>query len=264
VQQNTYVRIKIEDDAIKHLISRFFKNSIKLFIISKKIFENLYQIFNDSNRCINALKVYRRLKQIELFKDFNTFWVEFQRLISDFELYNQKTLLKDLKNKMFYELQKALTIKSYKTTDLHKFVKMCHYTNQMLRNVNNKSRREEFFNDAEREEIIIIVNSNQINQNDDNRLLVFDLKSLNSNLNRIFVRSVNHHLKIKWISLIATIVKNLIISHVIVVNSERWIQTVSYAKWTYMKKMIHRVRRIISSSSRKKSNSHQRRDEEQA
>jgi hypothetical protein len=68
---------------------------------------------------------------------------------------------------MFYELQKTLTIESYKAIDLHEFVKMCRYTNQILRNVNNKSRREEFFDDAEREEVIVIVNSNQINQNVD-------------------------------------------------------------------------------------------------
>jgi uncharacterized iron-regulated protein len=78
-------------------------------------------------------------------------------------LYNQEALLEDLKDKMFYELQKTLTIESYKTTDFHEFVKMCRYTNQTLRDVNNKSRREEFFNNVEREEIIVIVNSNQNN-----------------------------------------------------------------------------------------------------
>jgi hypothetical protein len=165
VQQKAYVRIRIEGDAMKHLISRFFKNSIKSYTTSKKIFENLYQIFDDSNRRTNALKVYRRLKQIESFKDFNTFWAEFQRLTSDFELYNQKTLLKDLKDKMSYELQKALAIESYKVIDLHEFVKMCRYTNQTLKNVNNKSRniREDFANDVEREEITVIVNPNQNN-----------------------------------------------------------------------------------------------------
>jgi hypothetical protein len=147
----------------KHLIFRFFKDSIKSYIISEEIFDDLYQIFDDSNRRINALKTYKRLKQIESFKDFNTFWAEFQRLASDSELYNQKALLEDLKNKMSYELQKTLTIESYKATDLHEFVKMCRYTNQTLRDVNNKSRREEFSDDAEREEIIVIVNSNQNN-----------------------------------------------------------------------------------------------------
>ncbi len=67
------MRIRIDDDVMKHLIFRFFKNSIKSYIISKEILNDLYQIFDDSNRRINALKTYRRLKQIESFKDFNTF-----------------------------------------------------------------------------------------------------------------------------------------------------------------------------------------------
>jgi hypothetical protein len=68
---------------------------------------------------------------------------------------------------MSNELQKVLAIKSYKATDLHEFAKMCRYTNQILRDVNNKSRREEFSDEAEREKVIVIVNSNQTNQNND-------------------------------------------------------------------------------------------------
>jgi hypothetical protein len=168
VQKKTYVRIRIDDDAMKHLIFRFFKNSIKSYIISKKIFDDLYQIFDDSNRRTNVMKAYRRLKQMRSFKDFNTFWTKFQRLASDSELYNQKTLLEDLKDKMSYELQKAFATESYKATDLYEFVKMCRYTNQILRDVNNKSRREEFSSDAAwDEEVTVIVNSNQSNQNND-------------------------------------------------------------------------------------------------
>jgi DNA-directed RNA polymerase specialized sigma54-like protein len=88
-------------------------------------------------------------------------------------LYNQEAFLEDLKDKMSYELQKTLAIESYKTIDLHEFVKMCRYTNQILRDVNNKSRREEFSDDAEREEVIVIVNSNQINQNIDKSISRF-------------------------------------------------------------------------------------------
>jgi hypothetical protein len=173
VQQKTYVRIRIDDEAMKHLISRFFKNSIKSYITAKKIFDDLYQIFDDSNRRTNALKTYRRLKQIESFKNFNTFWVEFQRLASDSELYNQEALLEDLKNKMSYELQKVLAIESYKATDLHEFVKMCRYTDQTLRDVNNRFRNiregfEDNADDAARdEEVTVTVNSNQNNQNPD-------------------------------------------------------------------------------------------------
>ncbi len=66
-----------------------------------------------------------------------------------------------------------LAIESYKATDLHEFVKMCRYTNQTLRNVNNKFKniREDFEDNADDaardEEIIVIVNSNQDNQNND-------------------------------------------------------------------------------------------------
>jgi hypothetical protein len=68
---------------------------------------------------------------------------------------------------MSYELQKALVIESYKVIDLHEFVKMCKYTNQTLKNVNNKFKniREDFVNDFEREEVIVIVNSNQTQNN---------------------------------------------------------------------------------------------------
>ncbi len=45
VQQKTYVRIEIDDDVMKHLISRFLKNSIKLYTIANEIFDDLYQIF---------------------------------------------------------------------------------------------------------------------------------------------------------------------------------------------------------------------------
>jgi hypothetical protein len=143
---------------MKHLIFRFFKISIKSYMIADEIFDDLYQIFDDSNRRINVLKAYRRLKQIESFKDFNTFWAEFQKLISDSKFYNQKALLEDLKNTMSYELQKTLTTKFYKAIDLHEFAKMCRYIDQTLRNVNNKFKniRKDFVNNAEREEVIVL------------------------------------------------------------------------------------------------------------
>jgi hypothetical protein len=66
---------------------------------------------------------------------------------------------------MLYELQKALVIEFYKTINLHELVKMCRYTNQTLKNMNNKFRniKEDFTNDSEREDVIVIVNSNQNN-----------------------------------------------------------------------------------------------------
>jgi hypothetical protein len=257
VQQKAYVRIKINDDVMKHFISRFFKNSIKSYNISKEIFDDLYQIFDDSNRRINALKTYRRLKQIESFKDFNTFWTKFQRLANDSELYNQEALLEDLKDKMFYELQKTLTIESYKATDFHEFVKMCRYTNQILRDVKNSLM---MLNVKKSSSSLIRIKSIRTSID---RFLVLDLKFLNSNLNRIFALLLNHQ-KIRWTISIVTIVKNRNTFLETVVNSKRWILITSYVRWMCMKRMIHRVKRIILSSTRKKINSHQIHNEERA
>ncbi len=89
-----------------------------------------------------------------------------------------------------------------------------------------------------------------------NRHHAHDLKYLN----RVLVRLLNHQ-KIKWTLSIATIVKNLIIFHVIVVNLKRYISTTSCVKWTYMIRKTYQVKQI-SSSNRKKSSFRQRRDKE--
>ena len=96
----TYLRAKIDDDAMKHLMSRFKPNSIKPFETVDEIYSALEEIFDDPNRRINALKKYRRLKQVEPFKEFSAFWSEFQRLANDIEISDRLILLKDLKDKM--------------------------------------------------------------------------------------------------------------------------------------------------------------------
>jgi hypothetical protein len=46
LQKKVYVRTRIDDDAIRHLSSRFKKNSIKSFLSAEKIFEELNLIFD--------------------------------------------------------------------------------------------------------------------------------------------------------------------------------------------------------------------------
>jgi hypothetical protein len=104
LQKKAYVRIRIDDDAIRHLFSRFKKNSIKSFLNAEEIFEELNLIFNDSNKRVNFMKTFKRLKQIDQFKKFFVFWFKFQRLTSDAKLYDKKMLIEDLKNKMSFEL----------------------------------------------------------------------------------------------------------------------------------------------------------------
>jgi hypothetical protein len=56
------------------------------------------------------------------------------------KVYDEAILLKNLKNKMFWDLQKTLTSNIYKTIDLYEFVRLCQFTNQTLRDVNSKIR----------------------------------------------------------------------------------------------------------------------------
>lgn len=100
----TYTRSRLGGEAMKHLISRFRKNSTKPFISSDEIFETLNQIYGDFNRRINAMKAFRRLKQTGPFRVFTTFWAEFQRLASDAEIFDTTLLVEDLRDKMSLEL----------------------------------------------------------------------------------------------------------------------------------------------------------------
>ncbi len=79
-------------------------------------------------------------------KKFHIFWTEFQRLTSDSKLYDEKALLKDLKDKMFWNLQRTLIFDIYKTIDLYEFARLCQFIDQTLRDVNIKFRniREEY------------------------------------------------------------------------------------------------------------------------
>ncbi len=125
---------------MKHLASRFKKDSIKSFLIAEEIFDDLNRVFDDSNKRVNALKAYRRLKQVETNKKFHIFWAEFQRLVSDSEIYDEVALLKNLKNKMSWNLQKTLASNIYKITDLYEFARLCQFIDQTLRDVNNKTK----------------------------------------------------------------------------------------------------------------------------
>jgi PDZ domain-containing secreted protein len=87
-------------------------------------------------------------------------------LTSDSEIYDEAILLKDFKDKMFWDLQKTLTSNIYKITDLYEFARLCQFIDQILRNVNNKTRN---FNRDDYEESISRINiNNQESSRDQN------------------------------------------------------------------------------------------------
>jgi hypothetical protein len=138
--KKTYVRTRIDENAMKHLASRFKKDSIKSFLIAEEIFDDFNRMFDDFNKRMNVLKTYKRLKQVKINKKFHTFFAEFQRLTSDSKIYDETILLENLKNKMFWDLQKTLTSDIYKAIDLYEFARFCQFTDQTLWDVNNKIR----------------------------------------------------------------------------------------------------------------------------
>jgi hypothetical protein len=71
------------------------------------------------------MKTFKRLKQISQFKKFFVFWFEFQRLISDVELYDKEMLIENLKNKIFFELQKIMINEFFEIIELHAFARKC-------------------------------------------------------------------------------------------------------------------------------------------
>ena len=80
IQKKTYVRTRLKENVMKHLSFRFKKKSIKSFAFVEKIFDDFNRIFENFNKWITALKVYRRFKQMKVYKEFHIFWAEFQRV----------------------------------------------------------------------------------------------------------------------------------------------------------------------------------------
>ncbi len=72
-RKKTYVKIKIEENAMKHLTSKFKKDFIKSFLIVENVFDDLNKVFDDSNKRVNVLKTYKRLKKIKTNKKFHIF-----------------------------------------------------------------------------------------------------------------------------------------------------------------------------------------------
>jgi hypothetical protein len=86
------------------------------------------------------LKKYRDIKQMRNYREFHVFWSKFQRLFNELSLI-EKILLNDFRVKISYELQKMLTIKRYRATNIYEFVHLCFHIDQILRDIKNKLLR---------------------------------------------------------------------------------------------------------------------------
>ncbi len=135
----TYLRTRIDEDAIKHIAFRFRSDSIKSYVFTDEILDDLTRVYDDHDRKINAFKKFRELKQMSKYRDFSFFWAEFQRLINELKEFIESLLLKELINKMSYELQKLLFVEAYKIIDLYVFARICMSIDRRIRNVNTSA-----------------------------------------------------------------------------------------------------------------------------
>ena len=135
--RKVYVKIRIDDEASTHIVSRLRKEFKHSFLTAKNIFDCLYKIYDDSNRRHTTQTQFRKLRQSN--RDFSSFWTEFQRLISKLN-YNDETLIDELQNKISLKMQRLLTIIEKKSIDLYFFARRCQRMNQKFRDVNDRTR----------------------------------------------------------------------------------------------------------------------------
>ncbi len=69
----TYVSIRLDDEAYKHIFSRLNKNFIRRYIIVDELFEDLKRVYADSNKMQTVMNAFTRLTQIRKFAKFHVF-----------------------------------------------------------------------------------------------------------------------------------------------------------------------------------------------
>ncbi len=104
----TYVSIKLNEEAYKHISTRLNKTSARRYLIVNEMFENLKRVYADSNKMQTTMNAFTRLTQINKYAKFHVFWNEFQRLMKEMNL-SKHFLLVELKRKMFYKLQDVMS-----------------------------------------------------------------------------------------------------------------------------------------------------------
>ena len=65
-----YAIVLINDETMNHINARFKNNSTRLFQVVQKIFDDLYHIYEDSNRKLTVKKTFKELCHTKQFQTF--------------------------------------------------------------------------------------------------------------------------------------------------------------------------------------------------
>jgi hypothetical protein len=126
----TYVSIKLNEKAYKHISTRLNKISARRYLIVNEMFEKLKKVYADSNKMQTTMNAFTWLIQINKYAKFHVFWNEFQRLMKEINL-SKHFLLVELKRKMFYTLQNAMSSEFNIIDDIYELYRKQRYRSRI-------------------------------------------------------------------------------------------------------------------------------------
>ena len=126
-----YVNSCMDGEAYKHLAARSRIGTWKPFVTVEKMFEILQKGYGDVNQKHTAMNKFQALKMT---KDFNSFWAEFQVLVSELD-HNEAILISKLKFKLTLLLSWAMAGGVSWPTNIHEYAKQCQQMYQNLKDI---------------------------------------------------------------------------------------------------------------------------------
>jgi hypothetical protein len=137
----TYVNIKLNKEAYKHISKRLNKTSACRYLIVHEMFKNLKRIYTNSNTMQTTMNAFTRLTQINKYAKFHVFWNEFQRLVKKMNL-SKHFLFIELKRKMFYKLQNVMSFEFNIIDDIYELTRQAQLKENHYKRIDDaKSRR---------------------------------------------------------------------------------------------------------------------------
>ncbi len=139
----TYVSIKLNEEAYKHISTRLDKNFARRYLIVDEMFDDLKRIYANSNKMQTTMNAFTRLTQIDKYAKFHVFWNEFQRLMKKMNL-SKHFLLAELKRKMFYKLQNVMFIEFNIIDDIYKLARQTQLKENHYKRIDDAKFRRRF------------------------------------------------------------------------------------------------------------------------
>ena len=108
LSQIAYIVSHVEGNAAEHIYTRRCDEATKLYTSINELLEHLADIYKDQDVKLTAWNMYKNL-WMRITESFMTFYLNFARITSVL-LYDEHTLMNDLKNRLICHLQDSLAL----------------------------------------------------------------------------------------------------------------------------------------------------------